>query len=347
MDNDAKNHNAGILNIRNSRLELVTNDEGLPYYHHRPSSGVKLGTIVFIHGYEADSTYFESVADAFPQHEYYAFELAGHGYTPLLRKEQLSVEGYKEDIIRSLKRLDLKDIYLIGHSMGGGLAMLIAAAYPHIKRLVLITPMNTFGTTNILGFLTKFNPKTPSQAREFFSMLLYDDSILDTKDGKDMIEGMLELNNDAGKDFRRLYFSMASPLNLYRLYVASGEISCPTLLFLGAGDGCISYKSTAKHLSSRIDDLRILIYDHSGHLPFWEEHDKFVDDLKVFINMPYDELESEVHKEAGADATPGGKTNETKAKPDADIKTHSTDVKIDKTPDTKTDKTPKTKEAGK
>ena len=60
-----------------------------------------------------------------------------------------------------------------------------------------------------------------------------------------------------------------------------GRTSCPSLIIAGAREQIMPMALTDE-LSGALPQAETLIYDQSGHAPFWEEHDRFNADLARF-----------------------------------------------------------------
>ncbi|MFF4380777.1 alpha/beta fold hydrolase [Kitasatospora sp. NPDC001547] len=74
--------------------------------------------------------------DLAPGHHVYALDLRGHGDSA--RTASYSVEAMRDDVLAFLDALGLARVDLVGHSMGGVVAYLLAQAAPErIDRLVL------------------------------------------------------------------------------------------------------------------------------------------------------------------------------------------------------------------
>ena len=90
---------------------------------HRP--------MLCVHGGQAHSHWFDFVAPGFtPDHHVYAHDLRGHGDSAWADPSTYMFETHAADINAFLEKLDLKDVVLIGHSMGGMISLMYAAAYP-------------------------------------------------------------------------------------------------------------------------------------------------------------------------------------------------------------------------
>lgn len=93
--------------------------------------------VVLLHGGSADSSAWAEVAPALAaDRRVYSVDLRGHGASD--RTERYSFELMRDDVIGLLDRLDLRDVTLVGHSMGGVVAYLAAHARPErVSGLVL------------------------------------------------------------------------------------------------------------------------------------------------------------------------------------------------------------------
>lgn len=87
-------------------------------------------TLLFLHGSYNDQTYWKSQVDFFsPGYTVVTFDLPGHGKSGKERKHW-SVRGFAEDVITVIKELNLNNIILIGHSLGGAINLIAATSYP-------------------------------------------------------------------------------------------------------------------------------------------------------------------------------------------------------------------------
>lgn len=88
--------------------------------------GEREPTIVLLHGWSCDRTYWrEQVPFLAARHRVLAVDLAGHGESGRDRVDW-SFEGLADDVIQVLEEEDVDDAVLVGHSMGGPVALLVA-----------------------------------------------------------------------------------------------------------------------------------------------------------------------------------------------------------------------------
>lgn len=125
------------IEIDGLKINVTSNNEG------------KECSIVFIHGNSLDGTSFteQLTSPLFKNYNLYAVDLPGHGESaiPNNPEEAYSVLGYRDVVQKVIESLGLKQVILVGHSLGGHVAIELSATLSNIKGMVV------FGTPPI-GF---------------------------------------------------------------------------------------------------------------------------------------------------------------------------------------------------
>lgn len=93
--------------------------------------------LVLLHGLGERAASWEPVFSRFAgRHRVLAFDLRGHGDSD--RPGEYSFRLMRDDVLAALDVLGLRDVILVGHSMGGAVAYLAAMAAPvRVDRLVV------------------------------------------------------------------------------------------------------------------------------------------------------------------------------------------------------------------
>lgn len=87
-------------------------------------------TLVFIHGWAADRSFWREQLDAFAgEYRVVSLDLAGHGQSKADRTAW-SVTSLAGDVEAVVKKLDLNNVMLVGHSLGGLVALEAARLMP-------------------------------------------------------------------------------------------------------------------------------------------------------------------------------------------------------------------------
>ena len=87
-------------------------------------------TLLFVHGAYIDLDYWKNQVQYFsPNYRVLTMDLAGHGQSGHNRTDW-TVAQFGQDLVAVLDQLDLHNVILIGHSMGGDVALEAAVARP-------------------------------------------------------------------------------------------------------------------------------------------------------------------------------------------------------------------------
>lgn len=90
--------------------------------------------LVFIHGWACDRGYWREQLDVFARdHRVVSLDLAGHGESGAARSTW-SLDGLASDLVAVVEALDLRRVVLVGHSMGGSVALIAA---PRLRERLL------------------------------------------------------------------------------------------------------------------------------------------------------------------------------------------------------------------
>lgn len=172
------------------------------------STGIGNTTLFFVHGSYIDQTYWKKQVNYFnPNYTVVTLDLPGHGKSGKERKHW-STQGFAEDVVTVIKELDLKNVILIGHSMGGDVNLIAATSHPK----------------NIIGFIGIDNFKNAAMplSKEFENQAVSIQQILkvDFANTNEQFarKGLLtektpkEIANQVVKDYRNAYQPMGIEL---------------------------------------------------------------------------------------------------------------------------------------
>lgn len=263
------------------------NKEYFPYFQYQKATVEKSkGTIFFIHGYAVNSDYHNDFSDQLTNYDYYAVELPGHGISPRSNNQPFSPFGFAHDIAKLINDLDLKDLIVIGHSMGGGIAVMLSHLIENrIKKLILVTPMNSKGTKNLINFLFRFNPQNEKQLDKFYSIIMnMNNQVTLNKITPEERKRLINRYIKYKKTFKELKWKMFSLNNLLKMQKYEKHINIDTLLIVGKYDRCIHFKSTLKNFKKKKPNIKTYFFNKSGHVPFFEQPQEYYEVIMKFIN---------------------------------------------------------------
>ena len=97
---------------------------------------------MFVHGWGCSKEYWKHQAAHFiKKHKVVTIDLAGHGQSSKSRKDY-TVEAFGKDVAAVAEKLELNQVILIGHSMGG--PVIVEAARQMPGRVVCLVGADTF-----------------------------------------------------------------------------------------------------------------------------------------------------------------------------------------------------------
>ncbi len=144
-------------------VDHVVSVDGVPIYFEARGDGSP--ALIFIHGWSCDRSYWEAQMEHFSQsHRVVAVDLAGHGESGLNRHDW-TTSAFAKDVIAVIEKLDLNNVILIGHSMGG--VVMIEAARLMPDRVIGLVGADTLKNLEEEITREKFDEFTASFREDF------------------------------------------------------------------------------------------------------------------------------------------------------------------------------------
>jgi pimeloyl-ACP methyl ester carboxylesterase len=87
--------------------------------------------LVLMHTIRTQVEYFRDLAPLLAEsYAVYAIDLPGHGHSPIDPLARFDEPYFRQGVIGFIEKLNLTDVTLVGESIGGALALAVAAAIP-------------------------------------------------------------------------------------------------------------------------------------------------------------------------------------------------------------------------
>lgn len=211
--------------------------------------------------------------------------------SPLKPGQSCTLRDQIEDLEALRAHIGADRIDLLGHSWGGYLVMAYAARYPrHIRHLIVSdAAAPKFSDTVFLfkdvfpegvaredaaDFASTLGDKSATQAqlREYFAMLFY---------SPEKRDAALAQIGDAEENVQ-INESIVHDLDHYDLNPELAKYRFPTLVMTGRYDMNVA-PVVAYKIHKAIPGSEFVVFDRSGHLPFYEEPDKFLQTVEGFL----------------------------------------------------------------
>ena len=146
--------------VERKAVEIRNDDVAISYR----LSGNGDTSIVFVHGWCINKEYWEYQQDALSsQYTVVSLDLGGHGQSGHNR-DRWTIGEYAKDVIAVIDGLQLENVILVGHSMGGEIILQTALSIP--GKIV-----GFIGVDNFKDFVTSFTPKEEKEINAFLQNL--------------------------------------------------------------------------------------------------------------------------------------------------------------------------------
>lgn len=287
-------------------MQFIEDGVGSYYLYRCTNPKNKRGTIIFIHGFATTSEYHDVfIKHIIDEFDYIAIQLPGAGVAKWKKNKKPTTEDmylYCFALIQKIIRThNINSFIVLGHSMGGGLAVRIANAFKkETICLIASTPMNSCISITKAHNYFKFNPKTFKKCFKLQSILYFDVFKTKNHDEKEIERFVKEEHEYQMKHYKffvQLKKSMFSLKNRNQQRANEQWISCPTLVIAGKYDVIIPPKSLYKAFQKKQKDksnlIKIELMSNSAHIPFQEQEYEYAKEIKDFINLSLKQRNSE------------------------------------------------------
>ena len=246
--------------------------------------------LLLIHGFGSSSSSFKYIMPSLAKDfKVTALDLKGFGKSPKPDDGNYSVYDHYLLVKRFIIEHNIKNPRIMGHSIGGGVAMLLALDEDiKVKKMVLFdTPaykqdlpkLLRYANIPVFGKLGFYLLGSHYEVMEGYRYAFYDDS----KIPKDLVD---ELAADLSSKNGKFAFLEANreliPDDIEKLVKRYKDITTPTLIIWGYEDVVIR-RSKAYKLHRDLPNSTLKFIHHCGHLPQEEKPKETLKLLKKFL----------------------------------------------------------------
>jgi len=255
--------------------------------------------ILLIHGIGDNSTTWNAVQAKLAQRfTVIAPDLLGHGQSDKPRADY-SVAAYANGMRDLLSVLDIERVTIIGHSLGGGVAMQFAYQFPHlVERLILVSAGGVTKDVNVVFRLASL--PMGSEALALLRLPLVLPAVQLAGRAAGLAFGTSGLGRDLSNVLRILddlpepTASSAFSRTLRAVVDWRGQIvtmldrcylteAIPVQIVWGTKDVVVPVRH-ARMAHAAMPGSRLEIFNDSGHFPFHDDPARFIDVVQRFID---------------------------------------------------------------
>ncbi|MFZ2003695.1 MAG: acetoin dehydrogenase dihydrolipoyllysine-residue acetyltransferase subunit [Stellaceae bacterium] len=222
--------------------------------------------IVFIHGFGADlNTWMFNQPALAERHRTVALDLSGHGGSTKTLDFALDAAGFGADVDHVLAALGIDRVHLVGHSMGGAIAIAFAAAQPERVASLTLIAASGLGPEINAAFIDGFvKMERRRDAQEVLKLLVNDPDLV----SRAMVEDVLRYKRlDGVAAALQALADTWFPNGHQRQVLDLAGVSIPVRIIWGREDQIIP----VTHAEALAGKLPVHILDGAGHLPHMEK----------------------------------------------------------------------------
>lgn len=257
----------------------------MPYFHHKGvqihyadvgsrAQEQKRPPLILIHG--AGSSHIAwalQLRDLSSTNRMIAIDLSGHGKSDDMEGKVSLEETYSMEVAALVEHLELNEFILVGHSMGGGVAMsyCLNCSLPPPKALVLVDTSPVLELSKLaLGLV-----KEAIEDRLFLFKSQFFEDYTDTYMIKELEERIRKANPGV------LQRDLAA-CDKFNISDRVQDIHEPTLVLVGEHDDIIHPK-VAENLRNNLPNAELAIVRGAHHAPMIEQPDEFNRLLRDYV----------------------------------------------------------------
>ena len=211
--------------------------------------------------------------------------------SPVKEGDSCTLVDQLSDLEAVRNHLNFKQVDLLGHSWGGFLGMAYTAWHPsHVRRLILVGSAAPRLQDTVFLFEHAYPETIERQKDEEFGIEMGDDQAIQ----RSMKEyfSMLFVSTEMRDSFlekvdpktfnRKVNVTLWNDAQKFDLTPEISKFKQQTLVITGRFDMNIA-TSVAYGIHKAIPSSKFVVFEHSGHMPFFEEQDAFVRVVNEFL----------------------------------------------------------------
>jgi 3-oxoadipate enol-lactonase len=261
---------------------------------HYETGGNGKEVLLLLHGNFASWRWWQPILKNTPGgYRAYAPDLRGCGDTDQ-PEEGYTIAQHAEDLNQMIGVLGLKRLHLVGHSLGGCVALEYALNHPRrIRTLTLVAPAPGQGATVIKassnGYVSPSCPGTVLNAIRLAEQIgtyrRVMEKALTHMMKPDRIGGNFEvLVDDAVRMSPNAAAGHFETLNCWDVRGVMGQLSLPVLIIGGCNDQLISPEAL-RNAAEKFPNSRLIMWPGMGHTPQLEQPERFTKILYQFTRQ--------------------------------------------------------------
>jgi 4,5:9,10-diseco-3-hydroxy-5,9,17-trioxoandrosta-1(10),2-diene-4-oate hydrolase len=257
------------------------------------SQGDHGSPVVLIHGISGSADdWIENIGVLARDHRVYAMDLVGFGRCDMGGPD-VSLEGMTDFVRRFMQTQSVETAGIVGHSLGGRLAIHFAAEFPEMTKHLVLVASSGLGRGVPLSLRLSSIAHVgevlwrPSRSAVGFGLkgIVYDPAVIT----REMVDASYQCaaRPGSGRSFLSVLRTGVSWRGQRESFVRStrddlSRIAAPTLVIWGRQDRVLT-PAHAQVVAEMVPNTKLVFFDRCGHLPQLERPNEFNSELLSFL----------------------------------------------------------------
>jgi pimeloyl-ACP methyl ester carboxylesterase len=243
------------------------------YYSLHCEKGPDTLPVILIHGAGGTRLYWPPEIRRLPGYCVYALDLPGHGKSSFSDGHQ-TVGEYTDILYQWLEAVHLRRAVLVGHSMGGAIALSMALHHP--ERVIALGLISS-------GARLKVNPSLLAYAIDRTTFMKAAELLVSFSFSPRTPKRLVELASKRMLETRQSVFSGdLQACNKFDIMNRVAEVAQPTLVVCGADDEMTPLRY-AQFLANGMPNARLAVVPDAGHMVMLEQPRAVADHMINFL----------------------------------------------------------------
>jgi pimeloyl-ACP methyl ester carboxylesterase len=270
--------------LGNTRVKEVTLDQE-QWTYLEAGDASKPDTVLLLHGLAMSKQTWRSLFPILSQnHRLIAPDIHGLNINLPSQSHHQGIKALTDSILQLIEQLDLKNIHLVGHSLGSTLALNIALQCPErVKSLTMVSISDLNFTASMdseiamQGFQAFIESMDYSLYQQYVSSLFFQEP-----------PGMGSFIRRTWRDFDRnreqiICMLKALEMELHNIQSQANQLKCPVMVLTGTQDQV--GEQARLFTRTMIPEARWEHVNFCGHVPFLEQPKRFCSLLQHFLTQ--------------------------------------------------------------
>lgn len=266
-------------------MSSIVTDQGIVHYEAYGRGQ----PVILLHGWLGSWGYWLDTMEALKEdYRCYALDFWGFGESGK-RRDSYDINDFVNLVDQFMDRLGIESAPIVGHSMGGTVAISLALARTERVQRVIVVGSPIVGKSLNIFLRLAGRPWIASIVWQMPSTLQFGIKIFSPLVVKDWPQWYKMITRDLSRTTLKAFFHSIRSLHETDLRPQLAGMVTPVMGIYGAGDNVVQ-PSQAKVIAANVPVNRVMVMNGSRHFPMLDEPEKFNQNLAEFLGYQFPTL---------------------------------------------------------